>query len=364
MSKALALALALGLVLTGCGQPAAEAAPTPEPTAAVSATPAVTPEPTEEPLPFPELALHESWEAGGVIVTVDRAETLGAITSIRNGEGISRNAPEGFKFLTLVGTVKNTGPEEIDADNLIGQVCINGTYTYSMDKYVIQGLLFKTVLPPLTEGTLYLFAEVPLELADSIERCRVSLGFNDGMESRPASVSESENVRSMELAVGADGAHAVTLNSFVPGTLELEERVDHEFISFKFSKLRVMSILRRKYKGDLYSCSTEKDMMILALEGTAKNPGTQTCRPALSGTVVVDGYEYPLREWVVAKSGQLLPLYEAPFYVFAVIPPELAESYKSVEFRIGFNDDFANNSYTDFSACRYEYIYRWTADVE
>ena len=173
MKKALALALVLGLVLTGCGQPA-EAAPTPEPTAAVSATPAVTPKPTEEPLPFPELALHESWEAGGVIVTVDRAETLGAITSIRNGEGISRNAPEGFKFLTLVGTVKNTGPEEIDADNLIGQVCINGTYTYSMDKYVIQGLLFKTAHPRIVSVQELLDGSTPIT-AYTIERTGVRL---------------------------------------------------------------------------------------------------------------------------------------------------------------------------------------------
>ncbi len=368
MKKAVALALALGLVLTGCAAPAAPEEPTPSPEPAAEATPAptpaVTPEPTEEPIPYPELALGEPLEAGGVTLTLDRAETLGAITSIKNGEGISRSPSKGFKYLVFSGTIKNTGGEEIDADNLIGQVRIDGKYTYTLEKYVVQGLLFKTLLPPLAAGKLYLYAEVPVELADSLSRCRMSFGYRDGMAFRPESLDECDTARSMELVVGGDEGHDLTLNIYSSQELALAETTELDFVSFKFSDLRVMSILRRKYKGNLFSCSTEKDMLILALEGTIKNTGAESCRPAVSGTVTVDGYVYPIREWLVQSGGILKPLYEVPFYVFAVIPPELADSYKTVEFRIGFNDDFANNSYTDFQACRYEYIYRWSADEE
>lgn len=364
MKRAAALALALGLFLTGCAGAPAGSAPSPTPEPAAAATPALTPEPTASPIPCPELALGEPLEAGGAIVTLERAETLGAITSIKKGEGICLNAPEGCKYLVLTGTVKNIGGEEIDADNLIGQVRIDGKYTYTLEKLVIQGLLFKTVLPPLATGRLFLYAEIPAELADSFSECRVVVGYNDGMAEKPEALADCDVARTMALSVGGDEGHAVTLNIFDTRELVLSEKTELDFVSFKFTDLRVMTILRRKYKGELFACSTEKDMMILALEGTIKNTGTDSCRPAFSGTVTVDGYVYPLREWMVQSGSILKPLYEVPIYVFAVIPPELADNYGSVEFRLGFNEDFANNAYTNFEACRYEYVYRWEKDVQ
>ena len=334
--------------------------PSPEPSA--EAAPTETPAPTEEPLLFPELTLGETLEAGDVTLTLTRAETLGAITSVKNGEGITRNAPEGYKYLVLTGTVRNSGTDEIDADNLVGQVRIDGKYVYTMDKYVIQGLLFKTQLPPLAKGTLYLYAEVPVELADSFRECRVCFGYNDRMEGKPESLNACDVARYMDLSADGDDAHRVALNIFTAEDLSLNQKTEQDFVSFKFSSLRLMTILRRKYQGNVLSCSTEKDMMILALEGTIKNTGTESYRPAVSGSVTVDGYVYPIREWLVQSGGILKPLFEVPFYVFAVIPPELAENYKSAEFRIGFNEDFTNNSFTNFEACRYEYIYRWNAD--
>ena len=168
----------------------------------------------------------------------------------------------------------------------------------------------------------------------------------------------------MELAVDGCEDSAVKLNIFTPEELVLDDWVEHPFVSLKFTAMKTTSILRRKYKNEVFSCSTERDMKIICLEGTIKNTGEQGYRPALSGCVTVDGYIYPLRAWLVNKSGQLQPLKETPFYAFAEIPPELADSYTKAEFRFGFNDDFANNSFTNFEACRYEYVYRWEKEVK
>ena len=358
---ALLLCLLTILSLTACGgtarAPEPTQAPTPEP------TPAVTPEPTEEPITCPRLSLGDLLEEGGVSITLERAETLGAITSIKKGEGMSRSAPEGCKYLTLTGTIRNTGARTVDADGIIGEVRLDGKYTYTLEKFVVQGLLFNTELPPLARGKLYLYAEVPTELADSFTDCRVMFGYNEGLQGKSAALAGCDIARVMELTAGDGEGDTVVQNVFTPEELALEQTAATDFAELVFRERKVLSKFQRKYKGNVYSYATDADMAILCLEGSIKNISQESLRPAFSGTVTVDGYTYELREWMVHKSLLLPPLYEAPIYLFAVIPPELAESYTVCEFRFGFNDGFANNAYTDFGACRYEYIYRWEKEA-
>ena len=357
MKKIAALVLCLLLMgsLIGCGGTAPALTPTEAPTPAP--TPVVTPEPTRDPLLWPELALGEELAEGGVSITLERAETLGAIPSVKKGEGIVRNAPEGYQYLTITGTIKNNGETEIDADNITGQVRINGKYVYDLEKYVIQGLLFKTELPPLAKGTLWLYAEVPDELAGQIEECTAAFGYNESLD-----VKTPLEVCSVARTVTLTAGENLTVNHFAPEELTLGEEITTDFAALTLQERKVMTRFQRKYKGNVYAYSLDKDMAALCLEGMVRNTSQESCRPAFSGTVTVDGYTYELKEWMISSSLLVPPLNEVPVYLFAVIPPELAESYSHCEFRIGFNDDFANNAYTDFDACRYEYIYTWESE--
>lgn len=358
--KGLLAALLAALTLAGCGGSVQTPAPTPE---AAAQAPAETPEPTATPVPEPEyteLTLGETEVLDGIELTLCSAETAGAVCAVRGGMGVSRNAPEGKRFLTVTGLLKNTGPREIDAANLTGTMEVNGRYTYPLELFVIQDLSFRSLVQPLMEARMVLYATLPTELADSVEKCVVTFGFEDGFAAMPAGAEQSANPFRLELSADPGARNPVAVRSFAPEGYALGDQIVTPFAEITFSDVKVSNRLSKKYRGNTYSIYTEPGMRVLYLEGVIKNTSTGDLVPCVTGSVTVNGYEYALRDWEALKGTSLAPLQEAPIFLYVPLLPELLKGSYTCQFRFGFNENFENNAYTALEGCRYA----WTLDWE
>lgn len=89
-----------------------------------------------------------------------------------NGRGYSYATDPGMNIVCFVGTIKNTSKEEYNVQ-LTGEMDIDG-YKYEIkDWELCSGL----GVSPLSEVPIYLFAEVPPELATSFKECTLTFGF-------------------------------------------------------------------------------------------------------------------------------------------------------------------------------------------
>ena len=357
--RGLLAALLAALTLAGCGGSTQAPAPTPE---AAAQEPAQTPEPTATPVPEPEytqMELGQTLTLGGIELTLCSAETTGAVCAVRGGMGVSRNAPEGKRFLTVTGRVKNLLSREIDAANFSGSMEINGQYVYPMELFVIQELSFRSLVQPLTEARLVLYAALPAELADSVETCVLTFGFEDGLTAMPAGAEQSANPLRLELAADPGAKNPVEVRPFAPEGYELKELIAADFAEITFTDVKVSNRLTKKYRGNTYSIYTEPGMRVLYLEGVIKNTSQGNLVPCITGTVTVNGYEYPLRDWEAMKGTALSPLQEAPIFLYAQVPPELLKGEIACRFCFGFNENFENNEYTALEGCRYVRTLDW-----
>ena len=356
--KTLWIILLAALLVYGCG--GSEAAPTPasEPPAPTAA-PTPTPVPTPAPAAFTDLALGETLTAEGIELTLDRAETLGAVCAVRGGMGVSRNAPEGKRFLAVTGRVKNTGPREFDAANLVGEITADGQYAYPLEVFVIQDLSFNPLVQPLAEARIVLYASLPVELADSLTECTLTFGFEDGFASMPVSAEASAHPCRLALSNRPEAANLLEVRPFVLTELALKEPVVTDFAEITFTDVKVSNRLTKKFRGNTYSMYTDPAMRVLFLEGTIKNTSPGSIVPCITGTVTVNGYEYELRSWTVVKGTAVVPLQEVPILVYAQMPPELLKGSFACQFCFGFNEDFANNPYTALTGCRYAWSLDW-----
>ena len=356
--RGLLAALLAACLLTGCGAAAQTPAPMPE---AASEAPEETAAPTPVPTPaYTELTLGRTVTLGGIELTLESAETARAVCAVRSGMGVSRNAPEGKRFLTVTGRVKNTLPREIDAANLTGTAEINGRYFYPVELFVIQDLSFKSQVQPLTDARLVLYVTLPTELADSLEKCVLAFGFEDGLAEMPVSAEESAFPCRLTLSAAAGAENPVTVRPFAPEAYALKELINPGFAEITLDDVKVSNRLTKKYRGNTYSVYTEPGMRVLYLEGVIKNTSPGELVPCITGTVTVNGYEYVLRDWEAMKGTALAPLQEAPVFLYAQVPPDLLKGDIVCQFRFGFNECFENNEYTALEGCRYV----WTLDWE
>ncbi len=349
------LALCLGLCACAGGEsvsPAQTETPAPE------STPSPAPA-SPTPAPFTPLSLGQSVAPEGVELVLERAETTGAVTAVRDGMGVSRNAPEDKLYLAVTGRIRNTGTQELDAGNIAGSVVMDGEYVYDLETYVIQDMAFKSALPPLMEARLVLYALIPRELAGSFRTCEVRFGFLDGFAVMPASAESCPNAYALELSADDQGENRVLRRDLVPREYALEETIATDFAEMTFTSVKVSNRLARKYRGNNYSISTDTACRVLYMEGMIKNTGGRSVVPCFSGTVTVNGYTYPLRDWEAVKGMWLAPLQEAPVYLYAEVPPALLKTHFACEFLFGVNPEVANNEYTCLEGCEYAYSLQW-----
>lgn len=143
--------------------------------------------------------------------------------------------------------------------------------------------------------------------------------------------------------------------------LEIGHVIDLPFVKMSFSKIEKLDKLTftEKETGSL-STSLHKTMdnaKYIVIRGTIMNMSKHEMdvRNGLRGFAYVDGYEYQLGFF---SSSDLNPLTECSFYLYALVPNELVNSFEKCEFRFGFNDEFQTDYLAYDESIFYDHKYQ------
>lgn len=101
---------------------------------------------------------------------------------------------EGSKFIDLSGSVKNISNEEIDVENITIQFVFDDKYKYEGFVIADAGVMRASdhYVNPLVSVDIHIIADIPDELIDSFENCKIRFGFKKGFS----------NVRNFEDGIG------------------------------------------------------------------------------------------------------------------------------------------------------------------
>ena len=131
-------------------------------------------------------------------------------------------------------------------------------------------------------------------------------------------------------------------------TVALGETIALDFVEMTFSQAGIVSKLEAKdaSSGLGISMSPPEGKQYFCLAGTIKNTGAAEYPVTqLVGEVTFDGtYTYSVSPKLVEggtlDAKTLSPLSENTYYLYAIIPDELASSFATYTLRIGFEDNF------------------------
>ncbi len=150
------------------------------------------------------IALGNTIDLEYVTMTLDSFEisTGYSLESTDSSSGISftRKAsidcPDDMKLICLKGQFTNKTKGDIFPANdpIYGELVINGyTYKTSMECYVSNSAESALTLAPLRTVDYYLYAEVPVALADAIESCTLNIGFVTDLDASKPVFEISDN---------------------------------------------------------------------------------------------------------------------------------------------------------------------------
>ncbi len=125
-----------------------------------------------------DLQMNEAVTLPFVTFTLEKAELVDMV----GGKEIYRPASEGYKFFTLHGTIENTYKGSLNIGNLVSIFTFNGEFNYSGTVNIYTGAVGNSELDPKTKAELDIYANIPNEMAESIENCSVLFSFNDNFE--------------------------------------------------------------------------------------------------------------------------------------------------------------------------------------
>lgn len=359
VSILLALLMAVFTVACGGSKPMSATevkASEPEKTEA-SATPKPTMEPTPEPTPEPvSLRAGETVKLDFMEFTLNTAEAMKElpVLSERSSVGSYLNTADGEKYVCIHGTAKNLSQSEINLKNITATLMINkSSYTASINGYHKNS--FNTAIAPLEEVMLYVFVRVPADIAESVETCSATIMFNESLQSRSEKAEDNPYQYTILFSTENGAENVFTVNKFEPKQLSLGETIKTDFVEFQLNELSVKDGLKERYKGTTYSYATDKSLKVICLIGTIQNTSKSDFNPCFTGKMVVDGYEYEIKDWELCKGLKVAPLVECPLYIFAEVPESLAKNFKTLTLTFGFDDGFSNKFYSDIEMLPYAY---------
>ena len=303
------------------------------------------------------LRAGETVSLGFMEFTLNTAEALSQIPvlSERAEVGSYKTTNDDVQFVCVHGTIKNLSSSEILVNNISASITIDGSNTYSAEVNVYHGNGFNTKLAPLEDGKLYIFARVPVDVAENVESFCAEFSFYDQLKPEAEAAGESAYRYRISFSVDETAENVFTVNKFEPVELALGDEIITEFVEMRLDEVLVKDDLKVRYNGTTYSFSTDTSLKVLCFIGTIKNISKEEYNPCFTGKIVVDGYEYDIKDWELCKGLKVSPLVEAPLYIFAEIPESLASSFSSCTLTFGFDESFSNKFYSDITMLPYTY---------
>ena len=319
------------------------------------------------PLDFADLVFDE----------VKLLSQLNASYSTKNKNSSSSNSmtispPDGMNFFCLIGSIKNTDGAEYDVTKLVGEAVFDDKYTYPLYVEMAFGGVFPSKLAPLTEGTIYIYASIPDELAESFTSYRFSFGMEDSFaEPVPEAAGDCANSFIYEAqwdgsgsSVPADASQAEDGSVFEP--VKTGDVISLDFVEISVGGVKYADKLSEKSNHVTYSYTpSNEDNVIFWLGVTLKNvssTGYQLAFRSMVNVIFDDKYTYKgeMRNLVGGSGMSMDPLVENNIYICAEVPRSIAEEYESVAVQFGFNENFEQvNSFNDtVETLDYQYEFR------
>lgn len=317
------------------------------------------------PLDFAELTFDE----------VKLLSQLDSSYSTKSEDGSSSSSmsmtmapPEGMKFFCLVGSIKNIDDAEYTVSNLVGEAVFDEQYTYPIGVKMAFGGAFPSKLAPLTEGTIYLYARIPDELAESFSSFRFTFGMEDSFAGPvPEAAADCAHVFTYEAQWdGAQAEAGAASEEAAPAeaeTLAVGDAVELDFVQMTVDDIGVKDSLQITSNASGIKITSGpapvEGKQYVYVQGKLKSLATSTVQPKIVGTVEIDGYSYNLKcdlaHADATPTFRADPLDELTYTLYASVPTELTGSFQTCTVRFGFDGDFANNVFTKYDECAFRY---------
>ena len=153
-----------------------------------------------------------------------------------------------------------------------------------------------------------------------------------------------------------NGENSAEATAYVLGESIIAENIEMQLTEKGFSDDIRVTVQRDSGLTITSGPSPEDGKQFFYLKGTLKNTGTQAVRPAIGGTLKLDGYEYDIRIDTISKNGNISPTIEpldsVILLIYVPVPIELTESFSTGEMVFGFNDNFE-----DVDIANADYLY-------
>lgn len=150
------------------------------------------------------ITLNSTIDLDNVTITLEAFEVSTGYsfksTDTSSGISITRNAsidcPSDMKLICLKGKFTNKTKGDIFPANnpIYGEIVVNGyTYKTKMECYMSDVAESVVILAPMRTVDYYLYAEVPVGIADAIESCTLNIGLVTDLDASKPIFEMSDN---------------------------------------------------------------------------------------------------------------------------------------------------------------------------
>lgn len=265
------------------------------------------------------------------------------------------SATEGKQCLFLSGSIENTHTSSYSLQNITGDFLIDDTYSFSLNAVIVEGTSMKSVADPFAKGTLYLFAELPDELAAKMTSAVVRFGFNDNFETKPEKLSDAKYSYQLTVSKEEGAAIPIDLHEFAPVKYKLKDTLKAESLKLTFSKSVVAKKVKMNIsKNSFYYEEAGSGQKIVGLTGTVSNTGKAELQPEVAGYVLIDGVKYSMETRLI--NYKLPSKGKSMILLYAQIPNSVLKNNSSAEIYFGFDDSFTNGYGSEPEDCQFAYF--------
>lgn len=258
---------------------------------------------------------------------------------------------EGQKILGVIGTIKNVSSNSYLVGNIYGEIVIDNQYSYSLSAAIEEGssVMSLAELKPLQTAKYYLCAYIPDEQVENFSEFSIKFGFKENFEAAPTDYSLCDYCYQIEETSVEDIEREETEESGLEfETAELSSVIDTGYLEMSLDTFERTNEIAASNTESFYECLPEEENSdYMYLSGSFKLTGADPIdiRYIYVEFVFDDTYTYPGD--VVASNGgkkfvnDINPLENVTYYLYASVPNELLDTYKSCTVYIGFTQNFA-----------------------